>query len=66
MKMQDLPVEVQIIAAQLLAERIDGVIHQLEKKPVLPLATEIRDAFIELYSLPHTACSQRNNAQADK
>lgn len=66
MKMQDLPVEVQVIAAQLLAERIDCATRGVEKKPVTPLAQEVRDAFIELYSQPHTFCSQRNTAQEDR
>lgn len=66
MKMKDLPVEVQVVAAKLLAEKINEVSRSLEKKPALPLAQEIRDAFIELYSQPHTSCSQHNTAQEDR
>lgn len=42
---QDLPLEVQVIAAQLLSERFDPA-----AEPAKELAQEIRDAFIELYS----------------
>lgn len=48
---QDLPLEVQVIAAQLLSERFDPSYKlDIDEEPAKELAQEIRDAFIELYS----------------
>lgn len=48
---QDLPSEVQVIAAQLLSERFEPSNKVvIAEKPAKELAQEIRDVFIELYS----------------
>lgn len=50
MMFQELPTEVQIIAAQLLAEKIRDNDRCKDKEPVTELAREVRDAFIAIYS----------------
>lgn len=53
-----LPVEVQVIAAQLLRERIERNDEKLEKEPVKQLAQEVREAFTELHSPSESFSSQ--------
>ncbi|CNL89534.1 hypothetical protein ACVSXV_22565 [Yersinia enterocolitica] len=48
MQFKDLPVSVQNIAAQWLADKLPTAI--VDKEPALKLAQSIRDCFIELYS----------------
>jgi hypothetical protein len=54
MKMQDLPIEVQVIAAQILKEKIERNDGKTEKEPVESLAQEVRMAFTGLYPPPLT------------
>ncbi|EAA6838842.1 hypothetical protein FGS43_07445 [Salmonella enterica] len=50
MKMQDLPVEIQAIAASMLREKIESNDRRTNKEPVAKLAHEVREAFTTLYS----------------
>lgn len=52
MRFQDLPPEVQVIAAQTLSGKLcqSGLSIVGKKEPAKELAREVRDAFTELYS----------------
>lgn len=52
MKFQDLPTEVQVIAAQTLSGKLcqSGFSVAGKTEPAKELALEVRDAFVELYS----------------
>lgn len=69
MKFEELPHEVQLIAAQVLADRMPpssvGAVKQ-EIEPAVKLARDVRDAFIELYSLPGFASVQNDSDQTGK
>lgn len=66
MKFDDLPPEVQLIAAQALSNRISalggGLVERIE--PVKSLAREVREAFIEMYLQSESASVQSDNDQA--
>lgn len=65
MKFEELPREVQLIAAQTLSNRLSmlgaGVKERTE--PVKTLAREVREAFIEMYFQPESASVQNDNGQ---
>lgn len=65
MKFEELPREIQLIAAQALSNRLStlgsGVKEQIE--PVKTLAREVREAFIEMYSQQEPASVQHDNGQ---
>ena len=65
MKFQELPREVQLIAAQTLSNRLStlGVGVNERTEPVKILAREVRDAFIEMYFQPESASVQHDNDQ---
>ncbi|WP_261458170.1 formyltetrahydrofolate deformylase [Serratia fonticola] len=52
MKFKDLPLDVQVIAAQTLSGKFceSGLATQGKTEPAKKLAREVRDAFTELYS----------------
>ncbi|HAU2799148.1 TPA: hypothetical protein JC239_000463 [Salmonella enterica subsp. diarizonae] len=50
MKMQELPVEVQAIAASTLRRKMKINDQRADKEPVTKLAHEVREAFISLFS----------------
>ncbi|EDV9708750.1 hypothetical protein NEK12_002549 [Salmonella enterica] len=50
MKMQEIPVEVQAIAASTLRRKIQINDQRADKEPVTKLAYEVREAFIALFS----------------
>ncbi|EDM1755075.1 hypothetical protein AH553_07425 [Salmonella enterica subsp. diarizonae] len=50
MKMQELPSEVQAIAASTLRRKIQINDQRADKEPVTKLAHEVREAFISLFS----------------
>ncbi|QIP56859.1 formyltetrahydrofolate deformylase [Hafnia alvei] len=61
MEFKDLPLEVQILAAEALASRIlqSSMASPISNtEPALKLAREIREAFTELYSEPQKTCGQ--------
>lgn len=51
MKFEELPHEVQIIAANVIASRFEPCLKD-KNEPALKLARDVRDFFIELYALP--------------
>lgn len=65
MKFEEIPHELQLIAAQTLSNRLStlgvGMNEQIE--PVKTLAREVREAFIEMYFQPESASVQNDNGQ---
>ncbi|WP_154816844.1 formyltetrahydrofolate deformylase [Enterobacter kobei] len=57
MNFAELPLEVQIIAAQALATKLRQPLG--DKKPAKELAQEVRDEFTALYSVPEYASTQQ-------
>lgn len=65
MKFEELPHEIQMIAAQTLSNRISGlgVGFTEQTEPVKALAREVRDAFIEMCSQPELALIPSDSVQ---
>ena len=65
MRFEELPREVQLIAAQTLSNRLSalGVGVNERTEPVKTLAREVRDAFIEMYFQQEPASVQHDNGQ---
>ncbi|EAA1197845.1 hypothetical protein D7O08_15350 [Salmonella enterica subsp. enterica serovar Brandenburg] len=61
MKMQELPVEVQAIAASTLRRKMKINDHRADKEPVEKLAHEVREAFTKLYLPVEVDPSQRGS-----
>lgn len=66
MKLQDLPIGVQEIAAQTLWGKMQANDEKTTKEPVKLLAHEVRDAFIALYSSAESESSPSGSDQASR
>ncbi|EAO8631494.1 hypothetical protein CVF48_20920 [Salmonella enterica] len=64
MKMQELPVEVQTIAASTLRRKMKINDQRADKEPVTKLAHEVREAFISLFS--ERVLQEEKKAAAEK
>ncbi|HGG3432790.1 TPA: hypothetical protein ACJFZM_004611 [Salmonella enterica subsp. enterica serovar Oranienburg] len=64
MKMQELPVEVQAIAASTLRRKMKINDQRADKEPVEKLAHEVREAFISLFS--ERVLQEEKKAAAEK
>lgn len=70
MEFKDLPLKVQEIAAQCLADKISGTSGFgqgiVKNEPVKDQARQVREAFVELYSFPAASSSQCDCAKKGK